>query len=107
MNRQKVEVMVRAGLSELGFDSASIVRDYEFADFAAGVAQVRRIPLAAFSSYPRTYRNACAGLVFRDDASLPEDFIFRYRSLGAPLLLEAFEDQLQPWAVVVPDTERV
>lgn len=99
MNRRKVVSMVREGLSGLGFDSGMIVRDYEFADFTGDTAEVRHIPLAAFSSYPRTYRNACVGLVFRDHSCRPEEFAFQHRSLGAPLLLEAFEDQLQPWAI--------
>lgn len=99
VNRHKVVSMVRDGLSDLGFDSGMVVRNYEFADFTGCTAQVRRIPLAAFSSYPRNYRNACAGLVFRDDSHQSEEFVFQHRSLGAPLLLEAFDDQLQPWAI--------
>jgi hypothetical protein len=99
VNRRKVVDIVREGLSNLGYDSGKIARDYDFADFIDGTAKVRRIPLAAFSSYPPTYRNACAGLVFRDDSRPSAEFVFQHRSLGAPLLLEAIEDHLQPWAI--------
>ncbi len=99
MNRAHVVNLIRAGLTDVGFDTSLILRDYDFADFSGGNAGVRRVPLAAFSSYPCTYRNACAGLVFRDLAFGPDELIFHHRSLGAPLLFEAYEDQLQPWAV--------
>jgi hypothetical protein len=99
--------MVLDGLSDLGFDSGTIARDYEFADFTGGRAQVRRIPLAAFSSYPPTYRNACAGLVFREAPYREEEFVFQHRSLGAPLLLEAFDDQFQPWAIGPEQAKRI
>lgn len=99
VNRVEVVNLIRAGLSDIGFDASLILRNYDFADFASEAAEVRRVPLAAFSSYPCTYRNACAALAFRDDAFNANEFVFQHRTLGAPLLFEAHGDRLQPWAI--------
>lgn len=99
MNRRQVINSIRSGLSNNGFDDALIVRDYEFADFSANESTVRQVPLAAFSGYPRTYRNACVAVAFSDNPHDREAFVYGHRSLGAPLFFEVFEGSVQPWSV--------
>jgi len=99
VNRRKVLNSIRTGLSNNGFDTALILRNYEFADFATTESSVRHVPLAAFSGYPCTYRNACAAVAFSDDLGDRQAFVFGHRSLGAPLFLVVLDDSVQPWAI--------
>lgn len=59
---------------------------------------LQTVPLAAFSSYPFTYRNACVGVVFGNERQGAE-WVYRHRALGAPLIFEVGEKTIQAWSI--------
>src|ERR1017187_1182539 len=99
MKRNGVISGFRAALESIGYEGRFISRDYAFADFADNAAIVNQIPLAAFSSYPFSYRNACVGVVIANGTSGGTELASRYRALGAPLLFEVTNGRVQPWAI--------
>ncbi|MEA2859229.1 MAG: hypothetical protein QOC72_1268 [Methylobacteriaceae bacterium] len=83
--------LVRAELSKLGY--RAVMPDYVFSDVFDPAAPERRVPLAAFTHSPPSYRNAAIGVV--ENAFEASD----YRALGAPLLLLIQDDQVAVWQV--------
>lgn len=86
-------------LQSVDFDSRLIADGYSFTDFKEQSAVVQTVPLAAFSSYPCTYRNACVGVIFSEDRRRGAEWVHRHRALGAPLIFEVGEKAIQPWSV--------
>lgn len=99
MTKTDIVSMFKAALVAAGYDDARIRRNYEFSDLIGDTAQLRNIPLVAFSGYPQSYRNACVGVTFADDfgGKPPNQFC----ALGALLLLTVQGDNVQPWAATV------
>jgi hypothetical protein len=96
MTKTDIVSTFKAALNSIGYDEARIRRNYDFCDLTGTIAQVRRIPLAAFAGYPQSYRNARVGVIFADE--LGEDSASNYRALGAPLLMTVQNGTVQPWA---------
>lgn len=96
MTKTEIVSTFRVALSSIGYDETRIRRNYDFCDLTGSTAHVRRIPLAAFSGYPQSYRNARVGVVLQDEPG--EASASEYIALGAPLLLTVQEDTVQPWA---------
>ena len=97
----------RIPLESIGYDGRFISRDYAFADFTDHAAIVNHIPLAAFSDYPFSYRNACVGVVLANGTPGGNELVSRYRALGAPLLFEVADGRVQPWAIGPKDAKTV
>jgi hypothetical protein len=97
MTQSEIASVFKRPLMAIGYDEERIRRNYEFSDLSGTAAHLRRIPLAAFSGYPQSYRNACVGVIVAADhaAAAPDDFC----ALGAPLLLTVKDDMVQPWAI--------
>ena len=87
---------VKRGLGSIGYAGNLVQENYEFADFLDPLYSVDRIPLAAFAQNPPSYRNACFGVVLANGESGPSS-IDRYRSLGAPQILEISDGSLNRW----------
>jgi len=81
-----------------GYRSEALVRDYAFADVLAGDGGTRRVPFAAFTQTPPSYRSAALAVVEQGPESDVET-VQTYRSLGAPLLFVIAGDQVSVWQV--------
>lgn len=92
-----------AALTSAGYDGVQIRRNYDFCDLIGPIARVRQIPLAAFSGYPQSYRNAWMGVIFSEISS--PQAVMDYRALGAPLLMNVKDDVVQPWAIRMNDAK--
>ncbi len=99
MDRRKILTAFRAALTSVGYDDRFVVADYHFADFGQHESHVGRIPLAAFSSRPFTYRNACIGVAVADSTNQGVPLVMQHHALGAPLVFEVCETEVQPWAM--------
>lgn len=99
MTKNDVLTSFKAALQGIGYDEARVRRHYDFADFSGESTEVLRVPMVAFSDYPHSYQNACVGVVFVREDEQPGTSLARYRSLGAPLLMEVAEDRVQAWAI--------
>ncbi len=86
-------------MESVGFERRHIADSYSFTDFEAQSAVINRVPLAAFSGYPCTYRNACIGIVFDDAQQRGASWVHHHRALGAPLIFEVDGETVQPWSV--------
>jgi hypothetical protein len=89
----------KAVLQSVGYDSRFIANNYAFTDFESQRAIVNRVPLAAFSGYPHSYRNACLGVVFDNAQQNAATWVHRHRALGAPLIFEVRQQGVQPWSI--------
>lgn len=99
MNQRSTIRSFKAALRSVDFDSLLIADGYSFTDFNERSAVVQTVPLAAFASYPHTYRNACVGVVFSDKRQCGAEWVYRHRALGAPLIFEVGERNIQPWSI--------
>ena len=99
LNQRSTISHFKTALRSVNFDSQLIADGYSFADFGERSAIVQTVPLAAFSAYPCTYRNACVGLIFRDERQQGAEWIYRHRALGAPLVFEIGEKTIQTWSI--------
>lgn len=99
MNQRAATHSFKAALQSVGYDSRQIADSYTFADFEGSRAVLNRIPLAAFSGYPCTYRNACIGVIFNGDQQERSNRVYNHRALGAPLIFEVGQQIVQPWSV--------
>lgn len=99
LNRRETLKSFKHALQTIGYETRLIAADYSFADFSDRKSIVYQVPLAAFSGYPCTYRNACVGLVFSDQKQTGERWVHSHRALGAPLIFEVRESEIQPWAI--------
>lgn len=79
----------QAGLRDIGYRDQLLLPNYRFADVFDSHA-VHEIDLAAFAQDPPSYRNSCLGIsLARLDTS---ESVWRFRSLGAPQILELDPD---------------
>ena len=92
--------LVKQGLTGIGYTERLIQEDYEFADILGHDYSVSTLPLAAFAQEPPSYRNACFGVVFANGGQgVPS--VEKYRSLGAPQILELHQDHLVRWKMTM------
>ena len=95
-NGQRLYELVKQGLSGIGYSGNLFQENYQFADILAHDYSVTTVPLATFAQEPPSYKNACFGVVFANGAEgIP--LVERYRSLGAPQILEIREGHLMRW----------
>ena len=95
-NRLELYEDVKQGLTDLGYVGRLIQENYEFADILAPEYSVNSVPLAAFAQDPPSYRNACFGVVSPNGVAGPT-LISKYRSLGAPQILEIHQNHINRW----------
>jgi hypothetical protein len=99
LNQRATIRSFRNALESAGFENQLIAEDYSFTDFEDNSAVLNHVPLAAFSGYPCTYRNACVGVLFGNKNANGAGWVHRHRALGAPLVFEVGEGMVQPWSV--------
>ncbi len=84
---------VRNELNGLGYLDNLLQEDYVFDDASVSGIRELNIPLAAFAQCPPSYRNACIGVLTANGQSGPQH-VSGYRTLGAPMFFEAFQDHI-------------
>jgi hypothetical protein len=105
LNQRATISSFKSALELVGYERRNVTESYSFTDFEDRQAVVNRVPLAAFSAYPCTYRNACIGVVFGDDQRSGAKWVHHHRALGAPLIFEVNQTTVQAWSVG-PDEAR-
>ncbi|HEX5259114.1 MAG TPA: N-6 DNA methylase [Sphingomicrobium sp.] len=81
-----------------GYRREALVRDYAFADVLAVEGGTRKVPFAAFTQTPPSYRSAALAVVEQGPESDVET-VQAYRSLGAPLLFVVSGEDVSVWQV--------
>ena len=89
---------IKHELRDLGYVGELLQENYAFADFLDADYAVKRIPLAAFTQEPPSYRHASFGVVFANGLVGP-GLVESHRSLGAPQIFEVSSDQVTRWKV--------
>ena len=89
---------IKEEFTRLGYVGGLLHENYEFADILSPGNPVRRIPLAAFTQEPPSYRSASFGVALANGRS-GQELIHDNRSLGAPQLFEINDDRLFHWKV--------
>ncbi len=89
---------IRDELKQLGYMDKLLQGDYTFDDASYSGKRELVIPLAAFAQWPPSYRNACIGVLSANGQSGAQN-VSIYRTLGAPMLFEAFPDRFNRYRV--------
>jgi hypothetical protein len=76
----------------------AIVRDYVFSDIFSASTPNRKVPVAAFTHTPHSYRNAALAVVEGNQRPASE-IVSEYRALGAPLLFVVEGNEVVVWQV--------
>ncbi len=99
-----VDLFIQAA-EATGYRREALVRDYLFADVLSTNAGTRRVPFAAFTQTPPSYRSAALAVVEQGPESDIET-VQSYRSLGAPLLFVVADEDVSVWQVRAGDAPR-
>ena len=87
---------LRKEIEKIGY--SAIIDDYVFSDVFASSPVNRKVPVAAFTHTPPSYRNA-AFAVLHAETGPPEDTVSGYRALGAPVMFVIKGDDVTVWQV--------
>ena len=85
--------IVKKELQGLGYSGDLLQYNYAFDDASAAQKKELRIPLGAFAHWPPSYRSACIGVIQANGNAGPR-FVSSYRTFGAPMFLEVYEDHV-------------
>jgi hypothetical protein len=89
---------VLSGLRQIGYNNGLLQENYAFRDYFTSGMQEQRIEAVAFGQTPASYDSACIGVAcvsgVREQALLN-----RYRSLGAPFVLEIDNHEIREWII--------
>jgi hypothetical protein len=83
----------------------AIARNYVFSDVFSPSSPNRRVPVAAFTHTPHSYRNAALAVIESDRRPALE-VVSEYRALGAPLLFVVQGNEVVVWQVRSEATPR-
>jgi len=89
---------IRDELKQLGYMDKLLQENYAFDDASYPGTRELVVPLAAFAQWPSSYRNACIGVLSANGQSGPQN-VSMYRTLGAPMVFEAFPDHLDRYRI--------
>lgn len=89
---------IRDELKQLGYMDKLLQENYAFDDASSLGTRELVVPLAAFAQWPSSYRNACIGVLSANGQSGPQN-VSMYRTLGAPMVFEAFPDHLDRYRI--------
>lgn len=88
--------VIRTAIEQIGY--SNIESDYVFSDVFDVLGVDRRVPLAAFTHYPPSYRNAAFAAVEANGRDAA-DVAAQYRALGAPLLFVIEDQKVSIWKI--------
>jgi hypothetical protein len=88
--------MLGEQIAKIGYSTIEI--NYVFSDVFQASGVDRRVPLAAFTHAPPSYRNAALAVVEADGRDAI-DVAIEYRALGAPLLFVVEGQRVTVWRV--------
>ncbi len=89
---------VLTGLRQLGYDNGLLQENYAFRDYFASGMQEQRIEAVAFAQTPVSYDSACIGVACVNGVR-EQALLNRYRSLGAPFVLEIDKHEIREWMI--------
>ncbi len=89
---------VLSGLRQIGYDNGLLQENYSFRDYFVSGMQEQRIAAAAFGQTPVSYDSACIGVACVNGAR-EQPLLNRYRSLGAPFILEIDNHEIREWII--------
>jgi hypothetical protein len=93
---------VQDELNRLGYVDQLLQLDYSFDDVSSVSTRDLLVPVATFAQWPPSYRNACIGVLTANSNAGPEH-VSTYRSLGAPMFFEVFQDRIDRYKIVASD----
>lgn len=80
-----------------GYRREAVVRDYAFADVLSPTGVTRKVPIAAFTQTPPSYRSAAFGVI--EESGDAMQLVQSHQALGAPLLFVIAGKQATLWQV--------
>lgn len=89
---------VLSGLRQIGYDNGLLQENYGFRDYFASGMNEQRIEAAAFGQTPASYDSACIGVACVNGVR-EQALLNRYRSLGAPFILEIDNHEIREWII--------
>lgn len=92
-----IDIILRESV-KLGYRDEALRRDYAFSNVWGKGETTCRVPLAAFTQTPPSYRSAAFAVIEATPEAAPE-VIHAYRALGAPVFLVIEPKQVSAWQV--------
>ena len=89
---------VLSGLRQIGYDNGLLQENYAFRDYFTSGMQEQRIEAVAFGQAPMSYESACIGVACVNGVR-EQALLNRYRSLGAPFILEIDNHEIREWMI--------
>ena len=89
---------VLSGLRQLRYDNGLLQENYAFRDYFASGMQEQRIEAVAFGQTPISYDSACIGVACVNGVR-EQALLNRFRSLGAPFVLEIDKHEIREWMI--------
>jgi hypothetical protein len=89
---------IELALNNLGYHGDLLVPNCQYADVLSNKYEVREVALAGFARTPRSYRNACIGVVISNGVAGAQA-VAQHKSLGAPLFFEITEKTVERWKI--------
>ena len=89
---------VLSGLRQIGYDNGLLQENYAFRDYFTSGMQEQRIEAVAFGQAPTDYDSACIGVACVNGVR-EQALLNRYRSLGAPFILEIDNYEIREWII--------
>lgn len=94
---QVLGAIERVLVCEAEFASEAVLRDYPYADYLGNSQLVRRVPLAAFSETPPSYRSARVAVTLTAADQASDHELSSLRGLGAPRVVTIGPSQASVW----------
>jgi type I restriction-modification system DNA methylase subunit len=88
--------LIRDELAKIGY--SAVERDYVFSDVFAPMSPDRKIPLAAFTQTPPSYRNAAFAAI-EAPQNRASEIAYNYRALGAHLIFVIEGEDVTIWRI--------
>ena len=89
---------VLSGLRQINYESDLIQENYAFRDYFASGMREQRIDAVAFGQAPMSYDSACIGVACVNGVR-EQALLNRFRSLGAPFVLEIDNHEIREWMI--------
>jgi hypothetical protein len=104
MNPRDPDILstVHHELNRLGYVGQLLQLDYTFDDVSSVSNRDLHVQVATFAQWPPSYRNACIG-VLTANGNAGREHVSAYRSLGAPMFFEVFQDRIDRYKIVASD----
>ena len=90
--------LIKEKFHSIGYTKDLLVENYSYADVSDDDNPVKKIPLAAFSQSPPSYRTASFGVAV-SNGQVSDEFVHNFRFLGAPQIFEISVGSISLWKI--------